>query len=52
MCWTPLYVSKHKQHKQYMIPPTNNWTLRRTAHRFHTKIVTDMTIQNSERKDT
>jgi len=23
MCWTPLYVNKHKQWKQDMIPLTN-----------------------------
>ena len=26
MRWTPLYVNKHKQRKQDMSPPTNNWT--------------------------
>jgi len=24
-CWTPLYVSKHKQPNQDMSTPTNNW---------------------------
>ena len=25
MRWTPLYVNKHKQRKQDITPPTNNW---------------------------
>jgi hypothetical protein len=25
MCWTPLCANKHKQYKQDMSSPTNNW---------------------------
>jgi hypothetical protein len=35
-----------------MIPPTNNWRLRRTEHRLYEEIVTDITTRNPERKDT
>ena len=48
MCWTPLYVNKHKQRKQDITPPTNNWRYRRTKHRFYAEIVTDITTRNSK----
>jgi len=35
-----------------MSPFTNNWRQKRVEHRFYAEIVTDMTTQNSERKDT
>ena len=35
-----------------MRPPTNNWRLRRTEHRFYAEIITDITTLNLERKDT
>jgi hypothetical protein len=35
-----------------MSPPTNNWRLRRTEHRYYAEIVADITTRNSERKDT
>ena len=37
-----------------MNPPTNDWRQRRTVneHRFYTEIVTDITVHNSEHKDT
>jgi len=25
MCWTPPQANNHKQHKQDMLPPANNW---------------------------
>ena len=33
-------------------PPTNNQSQRRTELRFYAEMVTDITTQNSERKDT
>ena len=35
-----------------MCPLTNSRRQRRTEHRFDAEIVTDITTQNSERKDT
>jgi hypothetical protein len=29
-----------------MRPPTNNWRLRRTEHRFYEEIITDITTRN------
>jgi hypothetical protein len=39
-------------HKQDMVPPTNNCNQRRTEHRVHEEIETDITTRISERKDT
>ena len=50
MCCTPLYTYKHKQGKQDMRPPTNNWGQRRTELRLQAEIVTNITTRNSERK--
>ena len=33
--WKPPHVSKHKQRRQDMSPPTNKWRQRRITHSFH-----------------
>jgi len=35
-----------------MSTPTNNWRLRRTAHRFYADIITGITSWNQEHNDT
>jgi hypothetical protein len=49
---TILYANKHKKRIQGIRLPTNNWRQRKTEHRRYTESATDITTQNSERKDT
>ena len=38
--------------KKDISSPTNNWGYRRVEHSFYAEIATDITTQNSQRKDT
>ena len=50
--WSLPQTRHGPSHKQDMVPPTNNCNQRRTEHRVHEEIETDITTRISERKDT